>query len=102
MALAMRARKCLHAYGIHSATIQPEFDVAVGPAHASGGPHAAAPAFSLDGADPPPAAAAAASCLLDCVENCFEEGCCSKGSKPVSRPESSRSSKSGKHTAEDH
>lgn len=75
MQLAKRARKCLHAYGIHSATIQPEFCpdknqhvefVAAGSGLRMDGP--AEGPLSEDGRPQ--------MCLLGCVEDCEEEGCC--------------------------
>ncbi|KAI6783113.1 zinc homeostasis factor 1 [Emericellopsis cladophorae] len=70
MELAKRARKCLHAFGIHSATIQPEFCLDAeryqaiagnsfqGVADAAGGPKSDA-------------------CLLECIDDCEVPGCCS-------------------------
>lgn len=87
MELSKMARKCLHAYGIHSATIQPEFCLDAAHAHAE---EAAAASTGLDES----AAAAAALqgeaelCLLDCVDDCVGQGCCSPS---ASRPESSHS-----------
>jgi solute carrier family 30 (zinc transporter), member 1 len=91
MALARRARKCLHAYGIHSSTIQPEF----GPVDDGG--HAPVPA--LDGATETAVAAdgsstdgmAPMSCLLECVDDCMTPGCCKMGSRPASSRDSSHS-----------
>ncbi|KXX78170.1 Zinc/cadmium resistance protein [Madurella mycetomatis] len=96
MELSKMARKCLHAYGIHSATIQPEF--CLDSAHDHG-----ERAASAEGSD---AAAAIAGCgnnegsqcLLDCVDDCVGQGCCSP---PVSRPESSHSAEDG-HDHGDH
>jgi len=99
MALAMLARKCLHAHGIHSATIQPEFNVLQHAAmSAGGGGGDGNPAMGMDGSSGMPARLPpASSCLLGCVDNCAEEGCCSTGSKTGSRPASMRSTQSGKH-----
>jgi zinc transporter 1 len=69
MQLAKRARKCLHGFGIHSATIQPEFCLDSGHEHANDGA-----ALTLDGAAD---ANHANSCLLECVEDCEAQGCCS-------------------------
>ncbi|MBE3043283.1 cation transporter [Candidatus Bathyarchaeota archaeon] len=78
MELAKRARKCLHAYGIHSATIQPEFCPDKGQ-HVEFAP--ASGAMGMDGASDGPGGMSAAGdsevCLLECVENCEAEGCCS-------------------------
>ncbi|KAF9875729.1 hypothetical protein CkaCkLH20_06661 [Colletotrichum karsti] len=72
MELSKRARKCLHAYGIHSATIQPEF---CGDENYPEDPHAQH-ALQYDGAatygSPPKQA-----CLLECVDDCVGKGCCS-------------------------
>jgi len=89
MALAKRARKCLHAYGIHSATIQPEFRVETARDDDANGA-----GTSLDGAIPDAKCGTGKNCLLECVDNCVEQGCCSVGSKSGSRPESSRSAHS--------
>ncbi|PKS12710.1 hypothetical protein jhhlp_000918, partial [Lomentospora prolificans] len=82
MQLAKRARKCLHAYGIHSATIQPEFcpdkslhrefatiDEARTPTLEIAGDGAVSPATSSKQQVP--------MCLLECVDECDQEGCCS-------------------------
>jgi zinc transporter 1 len=69
MQVAKAIRKCLHAYGIHSATIQPEFCTDVDHDHvdaaASPGEGAASPR-AMDADD----------CLLGCVDNCLAKGCC--------------------------
>ncbi|KAK4092013.1 hypothetical protein Purlil1_3852 [Purpureocillium lilacinum] len=72
------ARKCLHAYGIHSATIQPEF--CLDQKHQRD--HDVA-ALSLDGAtaDGP----ADAACLLECVDDCEEQGCCTQDTASSTR-----------------
>ncbi|SPO02136.1 related to cobalt accumulation protein COT1 [Cephalotrichum gorgonifer] len=81
MELAKRARKCLHAYGIHSATIQPEFCPDKSQ-HVEFVPTRRGPP-SVDGPGDQPAAAPGTEdgrvpmCLLECVEDCDEEGCCS-------------------------
>ncbi|KAK5992868.1 Vacuolar zinc transporter ZRC1 [Cladobotryum mycophilum] len=87
MQLAKRARKCLHAYGIHSATIQPEF--CVDQKHQHDGDAAA---LTLDGGVDGPSNV----CLLECVEDCEEQGCCtipetSSGSTTRRASESSHS-----------
>lgn len=89
MELSKMARKCLHAYGIHSATIQPEFCTDATHAHLQEVAAAAVADMGLDGS----AAAAALQgeadlCLLDCVDDCIGQGCCSPS---ASRPESSHS-----------
>nr|XP_036587416.1 zinc cadmium resistance protein [Colletotrichum truncatum]KAF6798358.1 zinc cadmium resistance protein [Colletotrichum truncatum] len=71
MELAKRARKCLHAYGIHAATIQPEFcgdkDYPE--------PENAHRALQYDGAATSFGSPQQA-CLLECVEDCVGKGCC--------------------------
>lgn len=71
MQLAKRARKCLHAYGIHSATIQPEFC----PDETQ---HAVAEVVpQVDGAVD---GSGDSTCLLECVEDCEAGGCCNTSS----------------------
>jgi len=69
MQLARRARKCLHGFGIHSATIQPEFCLDTEHQHDSD-----AAALTLDGAVD---GVKADACLLECIDNCEAQGCCS-------------------------
>ncbi|OIW24028.1 cation efflux protein [Coniochaeta ligniaria NRRL 30616] len=79
MGLAKAVRKCLHAYGIHSATIQPEF--CLDRAH----DHGEDAAMLLDGGDAGPLQRRkdeADLCLLECVDDCLDQGCCAAlGSK---------------------
>lgn len=71
MELARAARQCLHAYGIHSATIQPEFCTDKAHDHGEGA------SLGLDGIvgqarcrlDDDP-------CLLECVDDCAAKKCC--------------------------
>jgi zinc transporter 1 len=101
MELSKMARKCLHAYGIHSATIQPEFCLDRSHPHArEGGLDADAAAMSLDGTSTVAARSARCGsiendvCLLDCVDDCVGKGCCSA---PGSRPESSHDGEGSGH-----
>jgi zinc transporter 1 len=71
MELAKAARKCLHAYGIHSATIQPEF--CLDRAHN----HSPKPTVGLDGVTGRPVPRQADVCLLACVDDCEGKACCS-------------------------
>ena len=77
MDLAKMARKCLHAYGIHSATIQPEF--CLDRAH----DHGEDAAMQLDGPDDlarkrgQNGSVDRNLCLLECVDDCAAQGCCS-------------------------
>ncbi|CZS95183.1 related to cobalt accumulation protein COT1 [Rhynchosporium graminicola] len=75
MELAKNVRKCLHAYGIHSATIQPEFCLDKAHDHTGERPGAVGldgivgrPRCGLDYDD---------TCLLECVDDCTGKGCCS-------------------------
>ncbi|KAJ4271367.1 Zinc resistance conferring protein [Fusarium torreyae] len=89
MELARRARKCLHGFGIHSATIQPEFCFDQKHSH-----DAEAAALSFDGvADP----AKGDTCLLECIDDCQAQGCCpaDTSSKASSTRRASESSHSG-------
>lgn len=86
MGLAKMVRKCLHAYGIHSATIQPEFCLDAGHDHREDA------AMRLDGATgavmPRDGKGNPDLCLLECVDDCVGQGCCSTTD---SRPESTHS-----------
>lgn len=79
MGLAKAVRKCLHAYGIHSATIQPEF--CLDRAH----DHGEDAAMTLDGVATGPVQRKKDDpdlCLLECVDDCVGQGCCvAPGSK---------------------
>lgn len=90
MELSRRARRCFHAYGIHSATIQPEFWTGI-----PGGGYEEADnlALSMDGA-PPKSPSGEEVCLLDCVDDCTATNCCVQ-TKP--RPGSSRSGSTHSH-----
>lgn len=72
MELAKAARKCLHAYGIHSATLQPEFCLDKDHDHADG------LSVGLDGlVGQAKCGMDDDSCLLECVDDCKGKGCCS-------------------------
>ena len=71
MELALAARGCLHAYGIHSATIQPEFCTDKDHNHNTGA------LISLDGnAGSERCRLNNETCLLGCVEDCEAQKCC--------------------------
>lgn len=70
MSVAKAVRKCLHAYGIHSATIQPEFCTDGGHDH-----------VQLDGPNGG-AKTDADSCLLECVDDCAAASCCVSSKSP--------------------
>lgn len=74
MELAKAVRKCLHAYGIHSATIQPEFCLDKDHVHNLERPGA----VGLDGiVGQARCGLDDDSCLLECVDDCAGKGCCS-------------------------
>ncbi|RYP79302.1 hypothetical protein DL770_006707 [Monosporascus sp. CRB-9-2] len=94
MKLAKQARKCLHAYGIHSATIQPEFCVDESCNHSEDG------ALTLDGHSAPRCGIKTegdVACLLECVDDCVGLGCCAPSSVAPSKAGSSRRSSSSAH-----
>ncbi|KAL3423485.1 zinc cadmium resistance protein [Phlyctema vagabunda] len=67
MELAKIIRKCLHAYGIHSATIQPEFCLSKDHDHVEG---------PITGTTSSRCGSDTDSCLLTCVDDCEGRGCC--------------------------
>lgn len=69
MELAKNARACLHAYGIHSATIQPEFCLDKDHDHFEG-------QMGLDGIVGQARCRLDDDCLLECVDDCKAKGCC--------------------------
>ncbi|KAI1326951.1 cation efflux protein [Xylariaceae sp. FL0255] len=94
MKLAKQARKCLHAYGIHSATIQPEFCLDSNCSHRGEGSLDGHVSPVLQGLGQP-----ADGCLLDCVDNC-DQGCCAIPSATASKAGSIR--RSSHSTAHSH
>lgn len=92
MQLARRARSCLHEYGIHSATIQPEFctDAHIGSdTTAATESNVHTPKQCRSGDD---------LCLLECIDSCQDQGCCPSATE--GSVQSRRSSHS--HTHVDH
>ena len=89
MQLARRARKCLHGFGIHSATIQPEFCLDTKHRHAEDNV-----GLTLDGAldQPNPEV-----CFLECVDDCRAPGCC-PGLESSSRGSSTRRASESSHS----
>jgi len=106
MELSKNARKCLHAYGIHSATIQPEFCLDLDHDHED----AAMMTLNMDGAGHGAPAALQCGkgedlCLIECVDDCVGQGCCLSGSEPQQsgpRPGSSHSHGSHDHDHGNH
>ncbi|KIW38209.1 uncharacterized protein PV06_10149 [Exophiala oligosperma] len=73
MILAKAVRECLHGYGIHSATIQPEFCLNdkhdhAGQAHPSTSPDGSQSPRQVEGLDQD-------VCLIGCVDDCEESTC---------------------------
>lgn len=95
MQLAKRARKCLHGFGIHSATIQPEF--CLDQLHERRGDQAA---LALDGGASDGAADGHRNevCLLDCIDDCEGQGCCSGLEVSSSRGSSTRRASESSHS----
>lgn len=80
MVLARRVRKCLHAYGIHSATIQPEFCLDETHGHIEDAEQQQQLGYgAVDGTAEMRrcGGGSEAACLLECVDDCAEQGCCS-------------------------
>lgn len=104
MVLAKRVRKCLHAYGIHSATIQPEFCLDETHGHTE----YAEQQFQLSGNTDGPAemrqckSTSRDACLLECVDDCVGQGCCSTSATAVSGSLRSESSHSAHSRGHDH
>ncbi|THX23288.1 cation efflux protein [Aureobasidium pullulans] len=89
MELARAIRDCLHEYGIHSSTIQPEF--CLDPEHDHSAPLTDETHFAGDGASSRKTLdrqasnanslrAAADACLLDCDDACNGKSCCAPAS----------------------
>jgi zinc transporter 1 len=89
MQLARRARKCLHGFGIHSATIQPEFCLDQKHQHSE---NVAGLNFDGNLDEPNPEV-----CLLECVDDCEAQGCC-PGQNPSSRGSSTRRASDSSHS----
>jgi zinc transporter 1 len=71
MALAREIRECLHEYGIHSSTIQPEFALSQDLAASGSSPNTAIGSAQRTNSD------AGNSCLLDCGDDCEAgQACC--------------------------
>jgi len=88
MHLAKEIRRCLHGYGIHSSTIQPEF---CSPNHSTSGSTDVAGDSPTTGTGTKNAQAdtlrsEGPACLLDCGDNCFSNNqCCPVDTKGSSK-----------------
>ncbi|EAW19020.1 cation diffusion facilitator family transporter [Aspergillus fischeri NRRL 181] len=88
MRLARQVRKCLHAYGIHSSTIQPEFapdsdaeDNQALPSSSRGSNDEPSGSSKLPSLAPSFREGDPQACLLECGEECAQKGqCCPKKS----------------------
>lgn len=88
MRLARQVRKCLHAYGIHSSTIQPEFapdsdaeDTQALPSSSRGSNDEPSGSSKLPSQAPSVRDGDPQACLLECGEECAQKGqCCPKKS----------------------
>jgi zinc transporter 1 len=77
MSLARQIRKCLHEYGIHSSTIQPEFCLDVTHDHSAVGSEDEATKVKVPGDKDESDA-----CLLECPDSCgTARQCCESGQK---------------------
>ncbi|KAK9474502.1 cation efflux protein [Dipodascopsis tothii] len=85
MPLSQKIRQCLHGYGIHSATIQPEFTSGAVPPSDPATPHNVSAPASLHGDK----AFDNSSCA--CVDGCDEQGCCPPSPPPLDRASSTHS-----------
>lgn len=100
MQTANEVQECLHGFGIHSATIQPEFcwDDEGDPSSTENGLILDGPlsrkatGISLGGDD----------CLFECVANCEADGCCVPTSTRVSRNASLHSHDHDSHDGHSH
>ncbi|WYZ44173.1 hypothetical protein EsH8_VII_000609 [Colletotrichum jinshuiense] len=97
MELAKRARKCLHAYGIHAATIQPEFCGDDEHHHISEEDTALQQYDGTASVGSPKQ-----TCLLECVDNCAAGGCCSESTAAGSLRSQSAHSHDGHDHGHDH
>ncbi|KAF2626916.1 zinc/cadmium resistance protein-like protein [Macroventuria anomochaeta] len=76
MTLARQVRECLHEYGIHSSTIQPEFCLDATHDHSAAGSEDEATDFKAPSVKEPEA------CLLECPDSCGNaKQCCEPGQK---------------------
>lgn len=106
MVLAKRVRKCLHAYGIHSATIQPEFCLDETHDHAE----EAEQQFRQPGGNTDGTAELRKyvgrgdeTCLLECVDDCVGQGCCSASAAVTAVASSTgRSGSNSSHSVHSH
>ncbi|KAL4886805.1 cation efflux protein [Aspergillus karnatakaensis] len=82
MHLAKQVRQCLHAYGIHSSTIQPEFP-RDSDAEDNGAPSSYAQSGNIPSRTPSLRDGDPQACLLECGDECAGGGHCCPTTKPT-------------------
>lgn len=97
MILSKRVRKCLHAYGIHSATIQPEFCLDETHGHVQAAEQQFQLGGTANGATEQQRCMGEDACLLECVDDCVGKGCCPPASTAAGSSVRSASSHSHGH-----
>ncbi|KAF2847917.1 zinc/cadmium resistance protein-like protein [Plenodomus tracheiphilus IPT5] len=82
MELARQIRECLHEYGIHSSTIQPEFCLNASHDHSAAGSDESSPEDVGSGSKNPSVKGGPDACLLECPDSCGNaKQCCDPGIK---------------------
>ncbi|KAF1832366.1 zinc/cadmium resistance protein-like protein [Decorospora gaudefroyi] len=80
MDLARQVRECLHEYGIHSSTIQPEFCLDANHDHSTQGSDESGPEDADGNSKNPSVKGGADACLLECPDSCGGgKQCCDPG-----------------------
>lgn len=82
MDLARQIRECLHEYGIHSSTIQPEFCLDASHDHSAAGSDESSPEDAGNHSKNPSVKDGPDACLLECPDSCGNaKQCCQPGTK---------------------
>lgn len=82
MDLARQIRECLHEYGIHSSTIQPEFCLNASHDHSAAGSDESSPEDVGSNSKNPSVKGGPDACLLECPDSCGNaKQCCDPGIK---------------------
>lgn len=82
MDLARQIRQCLHEYGIHSSTIQPEFCLDASHDHSAAGSDESSPEDVGRSSKNPSVRGGPDACLLECPDSCGNaKQCCDPGLK---------------------
>ncbi|KAF1840411.1 zinc/cadmium resistance protein-like protein [Cucurbitaria berberidis CBS 394.84] len=86
MDLARQVRQCLHEYGIHSSTIQPEFCLDASHDHSAAGSDESSPEDGGSNSKNPSVKDGPDACLLECPDSCGNaKQCCEPGNKSCKR-----------------